>query len=106
MLVRFPFTDLQGSRQRPALVISADVYSRQGNDVILAAITSHRFADPGPFDHPLAGWKSFGLLHPSVVRAGKIVTLDRSMIRRALGKISKNELGEVEGKVKKALRLT
>jgi len=106
VLVRFPFTDHRGGKQRPALVISTDSYSRHGDDVILAAITSQRFADPEPYDHPLEGWKSCGLLHPSVVRAGKIVTLDRSMIRRTLGRIPSTDLAEVESRVREALGLT
>ncbi len=106
VLVRFPFTDLQGTKQRPALVISSEAYGREGEDVILAAITSGRFANPGPFDHPLAEWESAGLLRPSVVRAGKVVTLSVSMLRKAIGAVTAEDLVAVERQLKKALSLS
>jgi mRNA interferase MazF len=104
VLVRFPFTDLGGSKQRPALVVSPPRFNR-GQDVIVVAITSSRVEDPGPYDHPLKAWKSCGLLHPSAVRAGKVVTLDASMIRRTLGAIDEADLAAVEAKLKDALGL-
>ena len=70
---------------------------------MLAAITSTRVDDPGPFDHVLSDWKTSGLLRPSVVRAGKLVTLDRSMIRRTLGKVTEGDMLEVERRVREAL---
>lgn len=39
-LVRFPFTDQSGHKQRPAAVVSSAAYQRKRPDVILLAITS------------------------------------------------------------------
>ena len=41
VLIGFPFTDLSGTKQRPALVVSSNWYNEKWNDIILAAITSH-----------------------------------------------------------------
>ena len=41
VLVRFPFTDQRGSKQRPAVVASSSTYNRTKPDVILMAVTSH-----------------------------------------------------------------
>lgn len=38
ILTAFPFTDLQGNRVRPAIIISSD--KRRGDDVIVAFISS------------------------------------------------------------------
>lgn len=105
VLVRFPFTDLGSSKQRPALVLATEAFGRLGDDLILAAITSARVESPGPFDHPLNDWQRGGLLYPSLVRAGKLVTLDRSLIRRALGQLSRKDVAEVEKLVRAALGL-
>jgi mRNA interferase MazF len=106
VLVRFPFTDLKDSRQRPAVVISSAAYNRRGEDVIVAAVSSARADDPGPFDHPLTGWEAAGLLHPSVVRTGKIVTIHRTMVRRRLGSIAAADLQVVDSRIADALGLT
>ncbi|MCY4660955.1 MAG: type II toxin-antitoxin system PemK/MazF family toxin [Acidobacteria bacterium] len=39
VLVRVPFTDQQGAKQRPAVVISRSAYSRARPDVIVMAVT-------------------------------------------------------------------
>ena len=41
VLVSFPFTDLSSSKRRPALVLSPDSFNAAGEDLVLAAVTSH-----------------------------------------------------------------
>jgi len=40
VLVSFIFTDETGVKQRPAVIISSDVYHQQRQEVIISAITS------------------------------------------------------------------
>ena len=40
VLVRFPFTDQRGSKQRPAVVVSSTAYHQARPDIILMAVTS------------------------------------------------------------------
>ncbi|MGH7968337.1 MAG: type II toxin-antitoxin system PemK/MazF family toxin, partial [Limisphaerales bacterium] len=40
VLVPFPFTNLSSTKQRPALVVSADAFNAVRDDVLVAAITS------------------------------------------------------------------
>ena len=51
VLLRFPFSDLQGSKVRPALVISNDSYNSKSSDFIAVAITSN--LKTGGFSIPL-----------------------------------------------------
>ena len=90
VLIGFPFTDLSGSKQRPALVISANRYNKKRDDIILAAITSHISGNTeedeyllSPLDQKLAG-----LPKQSLVKLGKLVTIDQRLIRKRLGHIS------------------
>ena len=46
VLVSFPFTDLTSSKRRPALVLSPDSLNTAGEDLVLAAVTSHITDDP------------------------------------------------------------
>lgn len=38
--VPYPFTDLTGTKTRPALIVSTDAYNRSCSDVLVAAITT------------------------------------------------------------------
>ena len=46
VLVSFPFTDLTSSKRRPALILSPDSFNAAGEDLVLAAVTSHITDDP------------------------------------------------------------
>ena len=106
VLVRFPFTDLQSSKQRPALVLSTEEFHQRESDVVLVAITSSRVGRLGQFDHLLEDWKGAGLLRASVARAGKVVTLEGSLIRSALGRLSEPDFRAVESLTRRVLGLT
>ncbi len=89
VLVAFPFTDLTTTKMRPALVISSDVFNQENPDVIVVAITS-QIPKRLPHSHNLLSpqdQKLAGLPKPSLVRLGKIVTLDKKLIRKKLGQI-------------------
>ena len=71
LLVPFPFTDQQGSKQRPAVVVSSSAYNANRPDVLLMAITSvMRSAGVALAvgEAVLADWQSAGLIKPSVVK--------------------------------------
>ena len=103
VLVPFPFTDLSAQRQRPALVLSGDRFHQSGQDVIIAAITSQQASMFT--DYPLQDWQSAGLLGPSVVRVGKLLTLHRALVRRKLGALALSDLHEVEKRLVQLLEL-
>lgn len=87
VLVHFPYTDRSGFKQRPALIISANWYTAQSTDVIVLAITSKVPPSPTRDEYVLSAidWKSGGLLAPSTVKCGKILTLNVGLVIRRLG---------------------
>lgn len=88
VLTRFPFTDLTGASLRPAIVISE---GEIGNDVVLAAVSSvvrgGRVATDlsVPKKHP--EFVLSGLRLTSVIRAHKLVTIERSLVVRRIGRV-------------------
>jgi len=101
VLVPFPFTDLTTTKDRPAIVVSSDWYNAEKKDVILSAVTSQVTA-PIPSDEYLLtpiDLQLSGLLKPSIIKIGKIVTIDKRLIRQRLGKISDESLDVVEKKL-------
>ena len=81
VLTDFPFTDLTAAKRRPALVVSTDNERRA--DVVVAYITSIPRDDPDAVAiGPGAGT---GLKAPSLVRFGKIATIDKGIIVGRIG---------------------
>lgn len=97
LLVNFPFTDLSGTKQRPVLVISQEWYNRKKMDVILAAITSNVPSRLAPDDCLLTvdEQRQAGLPRRSMIKLGKLVTLDQRLIRKKLGSLPASTLGKL-----------
>ena len=87
VLVPFPFTDLSSAKQRPALVISADVFNSTRDDLLVAAITSQIPAQLGAdeFPIPAAELTGCGLPKPSILRLSKLVALHRRLVIKRIG---------------------
>ncbi len=105
VLVPFPFAELDGRKQRPALVVSNDEYNRRDGAVIVAQITSKIHGQPRVGDQKLNEWEKAGLLAPSLVRA-HLATLRDSLIVRNLGRLPASEMKAVEGKLAVVLGLS
>ena len=89
MLIPFPFTDLTGTKLRPALVLI------EGNDdCVVASISSKMPSQPSPTevlipeDHE--EYAGTGLKRPSVLKLDKVATISKNLV---LGEIG--EVGEV-----------
>jgi mRNA interferase MazF len=77
VVIPFPFSDLSGSKRRPALVI-ADI---KGDDVILCQITSVARNDDYAVPIGIRDFESGTLpVEKSFVRPNKIFTADRNLI--------------------------
>ena len=82
VVVPFPFMDRATTKRRPALVLSRDLFNRNGHSV-LAMITSASH-QPWPGDTPIGNLASAGLKAPSLVRM-KLFTVDNRFIARTVG---------------------
>jgi len=101
VLVNFPFTDLQSSKVRPAIVLS-----QKGDDVIIVGVFSKVPEDLQDswimIDEGDLGFKQTGLKKTSVIKTEKIAVVHQSLIRKELGRLSP----ELIQKVKQILRRT
>ena len=102
VLVAFPFTNLQATKQRPAVVISASDYQQKRPDIIVMAITS-QVREPLAFGEYLLGdWQQAGLLKLSILKP-LIATLEQIQIIKTLGKISASDQRALEASLKDIL---
>lgn len=99
VLVPFPFTDLTGSKKRPALVLVSGEL-----DVTVSFISSQLHWQE-PTDLLLQTDKSNGLKKPSLVRLSKLATIDKSLVIGRIGTISEPELEELDKKLLQTFRI-
>lgn len=97
IFIPFPFTNFTTIKKRPALVISSRAFNQSHEDVIVVAITSqHPFTlQSDEYLLPSAEQQAAGLPKPSKIKSGKIVSIDKRLVRKTLGQISTSALQEV-----------
>jgi mRNA interferase MazF len=84
VLVPFPFTNQNASKQRPAVVVSSMGYNRDKPDIVLMAITSQFRPSPTLGEVWLLDWQAAGLLKSSAIKP-VLATLEQNLIIRQLG---------------------
>ena len=89
--IRFPFSDLTGSKKRPALVIA----DWGGDDVILAQITSVAHKDNFAIILNDLDFINGSLNKQSFIRPNKLFTADRASFLDSIGSISNIKLKEI-----------
>lgn len=90
VLVTFPFTNLQTTKKRPAVIISSLSYQQTRPDFILMAITSQIKKDLSVGEYILQDWQHAGLLKPSMIKP-LIATLEQSKIVKYMGHLSNTD---------------
>ena len=99
VVVTFPFSDLSGSKLRPALVVG--VAGR--GDFILCQLTSKNYNSDGIEIDPTADVSSGKLRGTSYARPLKLFTAHKRLIKSVIGKLSNEKLDLVTGKVVEAV---
>ncbi len=99
VLIQFPFTDLRGSKLRPALVIATT-----GLDLTVCFITT-QLQWKESTDIELVPSSENGLKTNSLIRISKIATIDKKLAKGILGHISKNQIEDLNINLKSILKL-
>lgn len=100
VLVRYPFSDLSGSKVRPAVIVSAPHSSK---DVFILPLTSKTTSLlAGEF--VLADWRIAGLNVETAVKRG-IYTVDQTLVAHSLGKLSDSDVGDLNDALRRWLGL-
>lgn len=83
VLVRFPFTDLQSSKRRPALIVNPLAFGKKYGDLVVLALSSQH-----PRDDALK--LAAGLPKPTWAKA-LIGTLSSTLVVRRMGTLAKSD---------------
>ena len=106
VLVPFPFTDLSQTKLRPALVLWSD---DKAVDVTLCFISSQKVDRLSEYEFAIEDsdpqFPATGLKVTSKVRVTRIVTLERRLLKRRLGKLSKQLIVQLNQRLRQAFLL-
>jgi len=95
VLINFPFTDLQSSKVRPALILSI-----KGEDIIILGIFSRIPENPRDSWIEISelnpAFKQTGLKKASIIKTEKITVVHQSLIRKELGSIPSELMQQVK----------
>lgn len=100
VLITFPFTDLSGSKLRPAVVLADTILD------LTVCFISTQLSWQEPTDVLLTPNSNNGLKKQSLIRISKIATLDRALAKGLLGKLELKEIAELNNKLKILLQLS
>lgn len=100
VIIPFPFSDLSGSKRRPALVIA----EWGGDDIMLCQITSKAKFDGLEVNLAATDFESGGLPVNSNIRPNKIFTADKKSVISHAGSLSQKKYKEVTEAITKLIR--
>ncbi len=90
VLVPFPFTNLRGSKQRPAVVIASVAYNQSRPDVVPMTVTG-RIRRPLNFgESVIDDWRAAGLPKPSAIKP-VLFTMEQQLAIRTLGRLGERD---------------
>jgi len=90
VIIPFPFTDLTGSKRRPAFVI-ADL---PGDDIIVCQITSKFKSDPFALPVEASDFSTGSLPIDSFIRPNKIFTASKNMVLSVAGHLCEKKIND------------
>jgi len=104
--VDWQFSDLTGSKVRPAVLVQADYLTGLVDDTILVKITSQRFGIPGTeveIDPTIE--TASGLSRLCYASCKDMLTRDQTLILRTVGVLSDTKMRQIDDCLKKVLEL-
>ena len=100
VLITFPFIDLSGSKLRPSVILA-----ETSLDLTVCFITT-QIKWQEPTDLLLLPNLKNGLKKSSLVRTSKIATLDKTLIKGLLNRLTQRELADLDKVLKTLLQLS
>ena len=106
VLVDWPYTDQQGSKLRPAIVVQADSLNSLLDDTILVQVTGTGHSIPGAeVEIDLAQEPTSGLVKISYASCFNILTVEQATIDQTLGYLSNALMSQLEKCLKTVLEI-
>ena len=99
VLITFPFTDLSGSKLRPAVILAETTLE------LTVCFVTTQLQWQEATDVQLLPTSLNGLKKQSLIRTSKIATLGKVLAKGLLGQLNTNELSDLNNKLKMLFQL-
>lgn len=99
VLIPFPFTDLSGIKNRPALILI------EGESDITVSFITTQFKWQEDFNVKIEPSQTNGLKRTSLIRLSKLATIDKDLVIGKLGNLLQDELANVDKNLVKIFKL-
>ena len=99
VLLSYPFSDLTGTKVRPALVVSNNVLNKKSDDCILVPLTTVIKDEPYSINISQKDLASGELIRPSRIRVDKIFSVQKSVIIKNIGSLREETFARVKTEI-------
>jgi mRNA interferase MazF len=103
VLLPYPFTDMEGKKVRPALIVSNDSYNKQSEDCIMVPLTSVMKDEPYSITVEQKDLNSGKLLKTSRIKADKLFSIEKSIVIMKIGSIDDMTFAKVKTEINKII---
>ena len=99
VLLLYPFSDLEGKKVRPALVVSNDQFNKKSADCVMVPLTTVIKEEPYSITLWQENLSSGKLLKPSMIRADKIFTVQKSLVTMKIARLNDKTFEELKQEI-------
>ncbi len=99
VLIPFPFSDLSGIKNRPALILV------DGDSDLTVSFITTQLKWQEDFDVKIEPSRANGIKRTSLIRLSKLVTIDKELVIGKLGNLSREELTNIDKNLVKIFKL-
>ena len=103
VLLPYPFSDQEGTKVRPAIIISNNNFNKKSEDCIMLPLTSVIKEVPYSVLITQEDLSTGTLLKPSRIRIDKVFTIRKDLVRMKIGMINNRAFEKIKSEVFKIL---
>src|SRR3989344_3966788 len=101
ILLPYPFSDLEGTKVRPAVIVSNDFFNNKSADCIMVPLTTVIKNEPYSIILNQQDLTSGKLIKPSRIRVDKIFTIEKKIIMMKIGIINNLMFEKIKQEISK-----
>jgi mRNA interferase MazF len=106
VIVDWPYSDLSGSKLRPAVVVQADFLNGLVDDTVYVKVQSQRYAIPGTeVELDPAAETLSGLKHLCYASCKDLLTREQARVHHALGVLSDAAMRQIDACLRTVLEI-
>jgi len=99
VLLPYPFSNQDGSKVRPAVIVSNDTFNKKCEDCLMVPLTTVIKDEPFSLIINQNNLESGKLLKQSRIRIDKLFTIKKSLIMMKIGKINSEMLIKIKSEI-------